>query len=119
MSEQEAERLYGAAPEGDEATDASREVPDPGDSPSYALLPQPFAAAALNGWHLGRQMRITDGTNRMEGQLSDVRHGASKITESPLGGRTTLVLGDRWVQVEFLMYGGARIRPEATVELLD
>lgn len=118
-SEKKAESLYGAAPEGDEAVDASREVPDPGESRSYATMVHPISVMALNGYHLGRNVKVSDGTLRLEGELSHVCHGASKIDERTLSGATSVVLGRRWVQVEVLGYGGARVSPEATVEFLS
>lgn len=117
-SEEKARSLYGEAPEGDEAVDASREVPDPGESRSYASITQPISVLALNGYHLGRRCTVHDGTNYVSGVLAKITHGASIIEEHTLGGGENHALGRRWVQVDFLGNLGARVSPDATVEFI-
>lgn len=137
-TEEKAERLYGPAPEGDEATDASREVPDPGESPSYlppgappgayALngdlfgtfrVPKlPFSAALLDGTHLGKRARITDGQSSATGQITKITHEADLIYDQPLFGPEQFDVGRMRVKVEMARHHVV-VSPEATVELLD
>ena len=84
----------------------------------------PITAGDLTSFHLGVQVCITDDLGHgfqtgVSGTLSSVEHGANLIAETSLGsGVTDWVLGRRWVQVGLLNYGGARVSPGATVELL-
>lgn len=114
--EAEAERLYGPAPTGDEDPHASQAVPDPGET--SGRIPVGLRAGDLTSDHLGMTLKVVDGTNTISGELGQVTHGASYIDEASFNQPTRVVLGRRWTQVEMLGYGGARVDPWATVELL-
>lgn len=122
-SEEKAESLYGAAPEGDEDPHASREVPDPGDSPSYASLSHPIQAAALNGYHLGRRVRVSEVRHGYkfgaQGMLTNIEHGAPLISEKAIASNTEdFALGQPWVQLTFGEHHGTRVTHDATVEFI-
>lgn len=124
MSEEKAESLYGAAPEGDEDPHASQAVPDPGESRSYTSMNHvTFEALYLSGAHLGLNVRIQEEREGYRfgayGLLTSVKHEASIIDDKTLGGKENLVLGQRWVIVTFGSHSGTRLRADATVELLD
>lgn len=82
-------------------------------------------AADLNGRYLGRWAKITDTlrgghTTSIQGVLSGVEHGANLISEKAVTqAEESWTLGRGWVQITLLNYGGARVSPGATVELLD
>ena len=116
MTEQHAENLYGPAPTGDEDPHASQAVPDPGET--SGRIPVGLRAGDLTSDYLGLKLKVVDGTNTISGTLGKVTHGASQISEGTFGDPDRVVLGRRWTQVEMLNYGGARVDPWATVELL-
>lgn len=117
MSEQEAERLYGPAPTGDEDPHASQAVPDPGET-SGPPAP-PLTAGLLHGGHLGRRVRITDGRNSATGMVHGIHHQGHLILESTLFGKDTYAMGRLSVKLDLAGDHHLRVSPGATVELLD